>query len=60
MFREYVNPPERICPDCGAKMELLEDVVLDSFFNYREMYWKCTNDKCGCCLTYEGEENYED
>ena len=38
MFREYVNPPERICPDCGAKMELLEDVVLDSFFNYREMY----------------------
>ena len=63
MFKEYVNPPERICPDCGAKMELLEDVVLDSFFNdeeMKEMYWKCTNNKCGCCLTYEGEGIYED
>ena len=40
MFREYVNPPERICPDCGAKMELLEDGHRINFFNFREMYWK--------------------
>ena len=59
MFRDCFNLPERICPECGAKMELLEDTFPTDFHIFREMYWQCTNIKCGCCLTYEGE-NYED
>ena len=59
MFRDCFNLPERICPKCRAKMELLEDSFPTDFHIFKEMYWKCTNDECGCCLTYEGE-NYED
>lgn len=59
MFRDCFNLPERICPECGAKMELFEDSFPTDLHTFEEMYWKCTNDKCGCCLIYEGEENYE-